>query len=78
MACIHGKNPVRIDQINCNDCDKTLYKPDIFHSTTIDKINIVSDKTDNVNANFSTNQNQNMLITVKNGNVTFLSFWHKR
>ena len=30
MARIHGKNPVRIDQTNYNDCDKTLNMPDIF------------------------------------------------
>jgi hypothetical protein len=76
MACIHRENPVRSDQTtNCNDCDKTSNMPDIFQHL-FDKMNNINDKSDNVKMISSTNQNQNVLITVKNGNASHRSFWH--
>ena len=55
----------------------TVIKPQIcptFSSTPIDKINNINDKTYNVNAIFSNNQNQKMLITVKKWQCQFLCF----
>ena len=59
----------------------TVIKPQIsttFSSNPIDRINNINDKTGNVKMIVFTNQNQNMLKTIKNGNASFRVFWHKK